>query len=52
MKNKILLLGLFCCSLIAAKAQVLLDKGTGKIVFLLFLHQRMQLFALMEKMQL
>ena len=51
MKNKILLLGLFCCSLISANAQVLLDKGTG-IVFLLFLHQRMQLFALMEKMQL
>ena len=33
MKNKILLLGLFCCSLIAAKAQVLLDKGTGKNSF-------------------
>ena len=48
MKNKILLLGLFCCSLISAKAQVLLDKGA----FLLFLHQRMRLSALMEKMQL
>ena len=33
MKNKILLLGLFCCSLISAKAQVLLDKGTGKNSF-------------------
>ena len=31
--NQILLLGLFCCSLIAAKAQVLLDKGTGKNSF-------------------
>ena len=33
MKNKILLLGLFCCSLISAEAQVLLDKGTGKNSF-------------------
>lgn len=33
MKNKILLLGLFCCSLISANAQVLLDKGTGKNSF-------------------
>ena len=33
MKNKILLLGLFCCSLISAKAQVLLDKGAGKNSF-------------------
>ena len=33
MKNKILLLGLFCCSLISTEAQVLLDKGTGKNSF-------------------
>lgn len=29
-RNKILLLGLFCYSLISARAQVLPDKGTGK----------------------
>ena len=52
MKNKILLLGLFCCSLISAKAQVLLDKEPERIVSLLFLHQRMRSFVLMEKMQL
>ena len=33
MKNRILLLGLFCCSLISAEAQVLLDKGIGKNSF-------------------
>ena len=33
MKNKILLAGLFCCSLISTEAQVLLDKNAGKNSF-------------------
>ncbi len=33
MKNRILLLGAFCCSLISAEAQVLLNKGTDKNSF-------------------
>ena len=33
MKNKILLVGLFCCSLVSTEAQVLLDKNAGKNSF-------------------
>ena len=33
MKNKILLVGLFCCSFVSTEAQVLLDKNAGKNSF-------------------